>query len=89
MAASPLGRLVKYAARSTWGLTFDMSGGRKQAKLAGRRPLDGRVRHLPARRSFLVRAAGLSSSLSSHNAQRLKHAHSQSRCPQDSRLVSQ
>jgi hypothetical protein len=25
-------------------LTFDMSGGRKQAKLAGGRPLDGRVR---------------------------------------------
>jgi len=28
-----------------WGLTFDMSGGRKQAKLAGGRPLDGGVRH--------------------------------------------
>jgi len=26
------------------GLTFDMSGGRRQAKLAGGRPLDGRVR---------------------------------------------
>jgi len=29
-------------------LTFDMSGGWKQAKLAGRRPLHGRVRHLVA-----------------------------------------
>ena len=27
-----------------WGLTFDMSGGWKRAKHAGRRPLDGRVR---------------------------------------------
>ena len=27
-----------------WGLTFDMSGGRRQAKLAGARPLDGGVR---------------------------------------------
>jgi hypothetical protein len=27
-----------------WALTFDMSGGRKQAKLAGGRPLDGGVR---------------------------------------------
>ena len=27
----------------SWGLTFDMSGGRKQAKPAGGRPLDGRV----------------------------------------------
>jgi len=29
-----------------WGLTFDMSGGRKQAQPAGGRPLDGEVRPL-------------------------------------------
>ena len=28
----------------SWGLTFDMSGGRKQAQPAGERPLDGGVR---------------------------------------------
>ena len=44
MAASPLGRLVKYAARSTWGLTFDMSGGPRGAKRPLARPLDGVVR---------------------------------------------
>ena len=27
-----------------WALTFDMSGGLRQAQLAGGRPLDGRVR---------------------------------------------
>ena len=32
-----------------WALTFDMSGSRKQAKLAGGCPLDGGVRrHVPA-----------------------------------------
>ena len=30
---------------TSWGLTFDMSGGRKQAQPAGGLPLDGRVRH--------------------------------------------
>jgi hypothetical protein len=36
--------------RYMWRLTFDMSGGWKQAKLAGRRPLDGGVgRHSPGR----------------------------------------
>ena len=34
--------------RSHWDLTFDMSGDRKPAKLAGGRPLDGGVRRLYA-----------------------------------------
>ena len=38
--------------RGSGSLTFDMSGGRKQAKLAGRRPLDGMVR--PHRRTCSV-----------------------------------
>jgi len=32
-------------AASPWDLTFDMSGGGRPAKPAGRRPLDGGVRH--------------------------------------------
>src|SRR5664279_923338 len=37
------GRLID-PVRPAWGLTFDMSGDRRQAKLAVGRPLDGGVR---------------------------------------------
>jgi hypothetical protein len=42
----------------TWGLTFDMSGGRKQAQPAGGRPLDGGVRHVDADEQPWRRANG-------------------------------
>ena len=36
--------IPKIGCRCSWRLTFEMSGGRGQAKLAGGRPLDGGVR---------------------------------------------
>src|SRR5438105_12088429 len=40
-----------------WGLTFDMRGGRKQAKPDCGRPLDGRVSHLAPVAPFAARPA--------------------------------
>ncbi len=60
-------------------LTFDMSGGWKQAKLAGRRPLDGMVRALVAHCSGIWRGNSLPAKKTPYNEvsvenKRTKHA---------------